>query len=78
LRVDETAAAHQCEKLARLRARRDAHAVATALQRLADAASANVNTMPATLDAVRAYATLGEICDTLRGVFGTWQERSVV
>ncbi len=78
LHIDESAAAGQCEKLARLRARRDANAVAAALARLAQAAAADINTMPATIEAVRAYATLGEICDTLREVFGTWQERSVV
>ncbi len=78
LRVDASAAAGQCEKLAQLRGRRDAKAVAAALGRLADAAASNVNTMPATLDAVRAYATLGEMCDTLRGVFGIWQERVLV
>ena len=42
-----------------------------ALQR---AAEGTENTMPYLLDAVRAYATLGEICDALRGVFGTYQE----
>ena len=78
LKIDESASAGQCEKLAQLRARRDAKAVTAALDRLAEAAASDVNTMPATLDAVRAYATLGEICDTLRGVFGIWQERSVV
>jgi methylmalonyl-CoA mutase, N-terminal domain len=78
LKIDESAAAGQCEKLARLRARRDSKAVAAALAHLAEAAAGNANTMPATLEAVRAYATLGEICDTFRRVFGTWQERSVV
>ena len=78
LQVDESAAAGQCEKLAQLRARRDARAVSAALDRLAEAAAGNVNTMPATIEAVRAYATVGEICDTLRRVFGTWQERNVL
>ncbi len=78
LHIDESAAAGQCEKLARLRTRRDSQAVAAALDRLAEAAAGSVNTMPATIDAVRAYATLGEICDTLRRVFGTWQERNVL
>jgi methylmalonyl-CoA mutase N-terminal domain/subunit len=41
------------------------------LQRAAEGAE---NTMPRILDAVRAYATLGEICDALRVVFGTYQE----
>ena len=78
LRIDDSAAAGQCEKLAQLRARRDSHAVAAALARLTEAASGSVNTMPATIEAVRAYATLGEICDSLRRVFGTWQERNVL
>ena len=42
-----------------------------ALKRAAEGAE---NTMPRILDAVRAYATLGEICDSLREVFGTYQE----
>ena len=78
LRIDDSAAAGQCEKLAQLRARRDSNAVAAALARLTEAASGSANTMPATIEAVRAYATLGEICDSLRRVFGTWQERNVL
>jgi methylmalonyl-CoA mutase N-terminal domain/subunit len=74
LHIDETAAARQREKLARLRARREPRAVATALAQLAEAAAGKTNTMPATLAAVRAYATLGEICDAFRRVFGTWTE----
>jgi methylmalonyl-CoA mutase N-terminal domain/subunit len=42
-----------------------------ALKRVAEGTD---NTMPYLLDAVRAYATLGEICDSLRGVYGTYQE----
>ena len=38
------------------------------------AAAGNVNMMPFVLDCVRAYATLGEICDTLRAVYGTYEE----
>ena len=49
-----------------------------ALAGLRDCATAHGNTMPYILDAVRAYATLGEICDALRDVFGTYQERSVL
>jgi methylmalonyl-CoA mutase N-terminal domain/subunit len=52
LKIDESAAAGQCEKLARLRARRDSKAVAAALAHLAEAAAGNANTMPATLEAV--------------------------
>ena len=46
--------------------------------RLAPAAAPDENTMPYILEAVRAYATLGEICDALRDVFGTYQESSIV
>ncbi|MCC6536845.1 MAG: methylmalonyl-CoA mutase family protein [Bryobacterales bacterium] len=79
LQIDESASRAQCEKLARLRARRDNAAVDAALKRLAEAAATESgNTMPATLDAVRAYATLGEMVGALRGVFGTWRERAVL
>ena len=74
LQIDETAARHQQEKLAALRTRRDNGGVQKALDALRRAAEGTENTMPYILDAVRAYATLGEICDTLRGVFGTYQE----
>jgi methylmalonyl-CoA mutase N-terminal domain/subunit len=74
LQIDETSARHQREKLAALRARRDNNLVQKTLDALARAAEGTENTMPRLLDAVRAYATLGEICDTLRAVFGTYQE----
>jgi methylmalonyl-CoA mutase N-terminal domain/subunit len=57
-----------------LRARRDNGNVQKTLDALRRAAEGTENTMPLLLDAVRAYATLGEICDALRGVFGTYQE----
>jgi methylmalonyl-CoA mutase N-terminal domain/subunit len=41
------------------------------------AAAGNVNMMPFVLDCVRAYATLGEICDTLRAVYGTYEEPTI-
>jgi methylmalonyl-CoA mutase N-terminal domain/subunit len=44
----------------------------------ADASRPDVNTVPALLEASRAYATIGEIVDTLSGVFGRWQETPVV
>ena len=74
LQVDETAARHQREKLAALRRRRDNSSVQKKLDALRRAAEGTANTMPYILDAVRAYATLGEICDALRGVFGAYQE----
>ena len=74
LQIDETSAQHQTAKLAALRKRRDNGRVRRALDALQHAAEGTENTMPFLLDAVRAYATLGEICDALRSVFGTYQE----
>jgi methylmalonyl-CoA mutase N-terminal domain/subunit len=74
LQIDETAGRHQEEKLAALKKRRDSAAVERSLDALKCAAEGTENTMPYILDAVRAYATLGEICDALRTVFGAYQE----
>jgi methylmalonyl-CoA mutase N-terminal domain/subunit len=74
LQIDETSARHQSAKLAALRKRRDNGRVRGTLDALQRAAEGTENTMPYLLDAVRAYATLGEICDALRSVFGTYQE----
>jgi methylmalonyl-CoA mutase N-terminal domain/subunit len=78
LQLDEVPAERQADKLARLRQRRDGVAVERALSGLRRAAAATENTMPYILEAVRAYATLGEICDALREVFGTYQESSIL
>jgi methylmalonyl-CoA mutase N-terminal domain/subunit len=72
--IDEGVQAHQVERLERTRASRDNGAVANALEKVRQAAHANDNTMPATIEAVRAYATLGEICDALRDVYGLYEE----
>jgi methylmalonyl-CoA mutase, N-terminal domain len=74
LQIDENAAKHQSEKLARLRARRDNERVRKSLDALRRVAEGTENTMVCLLDAVKSYATLGEICDALRSVFGTHQE----
>ena len=74
LQIDETAGRLQQEKLSALRRRRDQAEVQRALDALRRAAEGTENTMPYILNAVRAYATLGEICNALRGVFGTYQE----
>jgi len=50
--------------------------VARALDELRRAASGTANTMPVLLDAVRAYATIGEMCDALRDVWGEYQEQA--
>ncbi|HLL69830.1 MAG TPA: methylmalonyl-CoA mutase family protein [Pyrinomonadaceae bacterium] len=72
--IDEAVRGHQIERLERARAGRDAGAVANALEKLKRAAQAGDNTMPSTIEAVRAYSTLGEICDALRDVYGLYEE----
>ena len=74
LRVDVTAAAEQVERLRTLRRERDNMAVQISLARLADAArSDGANTIPPMMECVERYATLGEICDVLRQVFGEYE-----
>ncbi len=77
LKIGESSAAGQCEKLERLRSRRDSGKVRSALDALTRAARGDANTMPFILDAVRAYATLGEVCDALRAVFGAYREPAI-
>jgi methylmalonyl-CoA mutase N-terminal domain/subunit len=75
LYIDESVTGEQLANLNRVRQTRDASKVAQTLQALRDiAADPNANTMPPLIDAVKAYATVGEISDTLRDVFGTYQE----
>ncbi len=75
--IDESVHRHQLERLERTRGRRDNGAVSKTLDRLRKAAQLNENTMPATIDAVRAYATLGEICSALRDVYGIYEEPAI-
>jgi methylmalonyl-CoA mutase N-terminal domain/subunit len=72
LKIDEELGNRQAEKLAALRQRRDADAVAAALNTLSTAAQGSDNLMPYILAAVEAYATIGEICGTLRQVWGEY------
>ena len=74
LAINESVRAHQIERLDRARAKRDGGAVQNALEKLKRAAQKMENTMPATIEAVRAYATLGEICSALRDVYGVYEE----
>ena len=78
LRIDRSAEAAQVEKLRRLRRDRSGECATRALDSLKRAASSQENLMPPLLDAVRAYATLGEICSALKDVFGVWRERASV
>jgi methylmalonyl-CoA mutase N-terminal domain/subunit len=78
LEMDPAGQARQTARLADLRLERDAGAVGQALDRLRLACQGTENTMPHLMQAVRAYATLGEIVDVMRGVFGTYIEPSIV
>ncbi|HVM15636.1 MAG TPA: methylmalonyl-CoA mutase family protein [Egibacteraceae bacterium] len=69
-RVDDAVRDGQVEQLHRIRAERDADAVASALADVEKAARGDANLLPPMKEALRRMATVGEVCDTLRGVFG--------
>jgi methylmalonyl-CoA mutase, N-terminal domain len=88
LYIGESVAQHQSAKLKKLRARRSNEEVQRRLEELKRTAAqepraesngniSSANTMPYIVDAVRAYATVGEICEALRQVYGTYTEVSV-
>jgi methylmalonyl-CoA mutase, N-terminal domain len=88
LYIDESVARHQTAKLKALRARRNNDEVRRTLDALKNAAAqepivrsdgriSDANTMPFIIDCVRAYATVGEICQALREVYGTYEEVSI-
>jgi methylmalonyl-CoA mutase N-terminal domain/subunit len=78
LRIDPALERAQVERLRNLRARRDAARVNAALRRVEETARSEQNLMPAILEAVKAYATVGEISDAMRKVFGEYQESVVI
>ena len=78
LQIDETAERRQVEKLRQVKARRSGAAVEKALADLKKAAEGTENTMPFILDAVKAYATVGEIAAAMGEVFGSYTETSVI
>lgn len=76
--VDESLERKQVEQVRALRSRRDAKRWEAALRGVTDAARSGANLMPAILEAVESYATVGEIAGTLRKVFGEYQETVVI
>jgi len=78
LEVDPAIERDQVARLAALKARRDGAAVRRALDALANAARGADALMPPILDAANAYATLGEMCDTLREAFGEYEQVTTV
>jgi len=77
LQIDETVAHRQAGRLAKLRAERSKSEVERRLASLRKAAEGKENLMPFIFDAVKSYATLGEICDAMRAVFGTYEEVAI-
>jgi methylmalonyl-CoA mutase N-terminal domain/subunit len=77
LRVDPEVEGRQIARLAEVRARRDAAEVERALGALRSAAEGHANLMEPLLACARAYASVGEMCDVLRGVFGLYRETPV-
>jgi methylmalonyl-CoA mutase N-terminal domain/subunit len=78
LRIDEALERKQVERVTALRARRNPVAVEATLAVLRrDAALPDANLMPAIVDASKAYVTMGEMCEALREVWGTWRETPV-
>jgi methylmalonyl-CoA mutase N-terminal domain/subunit len=78
LRIDPEIERSQVERLAKLRARRNASRMESTLRGVEETARTGRNLLPAILDAVKAYATVGEISDALRRVFGEYQESVVI
>jgi methylmalonyl-CoA mutase N-terminal domain/subunit len=77
LRVDPALEREQIERVRALRAGRDAAAVEAAVARLQRDAAGEANLMPAIIEAAKAHATMGEMCDALRDVWGVWRESPV-
>jgi methylmalonyl-CoA mutase N-terminal domain/subunit len=78
LRVDDVVEKNQVEKLKKIKESRDNIAVQQCLDKLKIAAQGTDNLMPYILNAVRQYASLGEICNTMRKVFGEYRENIVL
>jgi methylmalonyl-CoA mutase N-terminal domain/subunit len=78
LAIDQALESKQVERVQALRSRRDAAVVEESLARLKrEAAEDGVNLMPAIIDASKAYVTMGEMCESLREVWGVWRETPV-
>ncbi len=78
LYIDDSASVRQLERLERLKATRDNGRVRRALDMLKEGAKGAANTMPLLIEAVRAYATVGEMCDALREVWGEYEETPII
>ncbi len=73
LQIGDEIAERQKKRLERVKQERNTEKVTTALLKIQEAAKGNENLFPLILDAVKLYASIGEICDVLREVFGEWK-----
>jgi methylmalonyl-CoA mutase N-terminal domain/subunit len=78
LYIDDTATERQLARMAAVKARRDRADVTRALDAMKRAAEGTDNLLPPMLEAARAYATIGEMCDALRDVWGEWEESALI
>ena len=78
LKIDENVQREQIEFLNKVRAQRNEQEVEAKLAKLKAAAEGDANLMPLILEAVKAYASIGEICNVMRGVFGEYKEHVVI
>ena len=78
LKVSQAVQDAQVKRLSEMKSKRDHEAVQKSLEAIRRTAQGKDNLMPLILDAVRQYATLGEICGVLREVFGEYQESVVL
>jgi len=78
LRIDPALEQEQIERVRALRERRDSSATTAALNKLEQAAATSENLLPRILECVEAYATVGEISNTLRRVWGEYRETSTI
>jgi methylmalonyl-CoA mutase N-terminal domain/subunit len=78
LRVDEAAEKMQKESVQRLKEKRDNALVKETLEKLGAVCKTNDNVMPFILEAVKSYATLGEICNVMRDVFGEYKQNIII
>jgi methylmalonyl-CoA mutase N-terminal domain/subunit len=78
LKVDESVERLQVEKLKKIKQERDNNKVEMALKKIRETAKSSDNLMPVIFEAVKVYATLGEICDVLREEFGEYEEQLVL
>ena len=74
-KIDPAVEKEQVERLNRVKKERNNKAVKDRLEYVREVAAGDENLVPPVLEAVRAYATIGEICDVLRNVFGEYQTR---